>query len=407
MVYRRKVRDRARGDESVFIDTIVLSPNDIVAFFCETLKRAQSAGAVDRVRLAKLSKHREGLKKLRSWEKIFGDGFFNSCAEPLSLITTDVRWDNNLNQFVVLSFMEYICDLLPDIAESQQYIQSPRDIRLSDFWKTEGSDLDLLWYGLYADNPREDSYPYMTVSGPKGLSFKIDVNYPNITLSKKRAKEVFQKKNGWLMRYVAEKGSARLQRAPAFFVKFGDGFSQEPTVEPTASDIEGIPARFSWLELGEAVKILVETSVFLAAELMLNEGQMDIKSRYSEAYGQVSNVVTPEGGMVDIYKVQQDLKRVKILFDAACLYSGVCAQFALPLGFSRGLSGSLDQNDRIFSSDSESFLAPKDRRLEDAFWEKESSRSEAGTLDEGSVGWSSGRGTKAPMDGEDDGGGWW
>lgn len=321
--------------EGVAGDTpvIILHPTEIVSFFCQLLKSAGAEGADAHVRKAKARSLNSGLAELSIWENYLGTGFFNDCKDSLSLITTDVRWDNNLNKYAVLGFVDFLISLLPGYYDPNPKVLPAKTTKLQQYWNREGvsGNIQMAWYGLYAENPTENSYPILQLGDPHGLTIKTEVAYPNITLSRQRNKIVMQRKSDFLMRYEPVQGSAKLIKAPQFTVKTLGG---EFFVEPQTKDLQGTPIKFSWLELGEAVKSLVRGSVMSLSELTSGDFAED---RYEWGSYAPENALRKEKQHTkDLFNLEQSSK---ILFDLACLFANQCVQFVMPVGISNSLEG--------------------------------------------------------------------
>ncbi len=326
---------RVSGVEPQDTLTIIIQPEEVIRFFCELLKTATAEGADSAVRKAKARSLKDGLVELKSWETFLGEGFFADCSDPLSLITTDIRWDNQLNKYVVFGFIDYLISLMPNYYNPDPKIFPAKSIKLKPYWSKEGDDskIQLSWYGLYAEAPTDNSYPTIQLGDPHGLTFKTEVAYPNITLSRQRNKVVMQRKPDYLMRYEPFKGSAKLKQAPKFDIK-QSGLSGDFEVFPQIKDVEGVPLKFSWLELGEAVKMLVRGAIIALSELKSNEFAED---RYAWGSFAPQNTLRKEPTRLsDVFDLA---KKSKVLFDLACLISNECAQFIMPVSISRTKEG--------------------------------------------------------------------
>jgi len=325
---------RVAGVDPSVSTIIVIQPSEIVRFFCELLKTAAVEGADAQVRKAKARALKDGLEELRAWETFLGAGFFADCADPLSLITTDIRWDNQLNKFVVLGFIDYLLTMFPNYYDPNPSKMPAKTIKLQPFWSKEDAtaNVQLSWYGLYADGATERSYPVLQLGDPNGLTIKTEVAYPNITLSRQRARKVMQRKSDFLMRYEPYRGSAKLLPAPMFDLTTNAAGDYE--VSPQMRDIAGTPLKFAWLELGEAIKSLVRGAVVNLAEL--NSGDF-AEDRYAwGAFAPENKLRKERQNLRDVFNLAE---RSKVLFDLACLFANECVQFIMPSSITKTKDG--------------------------------------------------------------------
>lgn len=222
-----------------------LYPEEILNVSCRLVKKARSLGLSMPTYIDPSTKY--SIDTLESSGISIGD----LCKTPLGyFLGNESRWDQSLCKFMTLEFLAFFNEKVmeenpatPDI-DFLRYQRGEEKIFLSHYLGTDS----------VANEGYENTSPTIFVGEPRTIAIKMNVRYPNISLFRK-GREAYLSK--WVnMRYqLLTDGDVKLVKLPYFSVVEVRG---DLKVQPVIKDLPGFMAKYSYCELADQVRALVE-----------------------------------------------------------------------------------------------------------------------------------------------------